>query len=274
MLLSDNRLRVLTYNIQVGIDTVRYREYLTRGWRHVLPFGGRQENLDQIAGVLRDYDIVALQEIDAGSYRGAFLNQAQYLADRAGFPNWHLQVNRNYGALARHGIAILSRLPPTGLRECHLPGFLPGRGALLMSFGSHERPLHVLAVHLSLGRRSRDRQLRYLARLAMHCKDLILLGDMNCPAWPLQRHSGLIHAGLRVADTEGHSYPSWRPRRNLDHVLVSPALRVHRSGVLAHPMSDHLPVAVELDLPPALVASLAAAPRAAGHHSEDRHADA
>ena len=97
---------------------------------------------------------------------------------------------------------------------------------------------------------------------------------MTCPAWPLQRHSGLTHAGLRVADTEGHSYPSWRPRRNLDHVLVSPALRVHRSGVLAHPMSDHLPVAVELDLPPALVASLAAAPRAAGHHSEDRHADA
>ncbi len=253
----ENRLRVLTYNIQVGIDTGRYRQYLTRGWRHVLPFGGRQDNLDQIAAVLRDYDIVALQEIDAGSYRGAFLNQAQYLAERAGFPNWHLQVNRNYGALARHGIAVLSRLPPTGIRECRLPGFLPGRGALLLSFGSEARPLHVLAVHLSLGQRSRQRQLRYLARLSAHCKDLILLGDMNCPAWHLQRHSGLINAGLHVADTEGHSYPSWRPRRNLDHVLLSPSLKVRHARVLDHPMSDHLPVAVELDLPPALVASLA-----------------
>lgn len=253
----EHRLRVLTYNIQVGIDTRHYRQYLTRGWRHMLPFPGRQENLDQVAAVLRDHDIVALQEIDAGSYRGAFLNQAQYLADLAGFPNWHLQVNRNYGALARHGIAVLSRLPPTGIRECRLPGFLPGRGALLLSFGSDRRPLHVLAVHLSLGQRSRLRQLRYLSRLAMHCKDLILLGDMNCAAWQLERNSGLIHAGLRVADTEGHSYPSWRPRRNLDHVLVSPGLKVHRARVLDHPMSDHLPVAVELDLPPMLAASLA-----------------
>ena len=115
----------------------------------------------------------------------------------------------------------------------------------------------MLAVHLSLGQRSRLRQLRYLSRLAMHCKDLILLGDMNCAAWQLERNSGLIHAGLRVADTEGHSYPSWRPRRNLDHVLVSPGLKVHRARVLDHPMSDHLPVAVELDLPPMLAASLA-----------------
>lgn len=253
----EHRLRVLTYNIQVGIDTRHYRQYLTRGWRHMLPFPGRRENLDQVAAVLRDHDIVALQEIDAGSYRGAFLNQAQYLADLAGFPNWHLQVNRNYGALARHGIAVLSRLPPTGIRECRLPGFLPGRGALLLSFGSDRRPLHVLAVHLSLGQRSRLRQLRYLSRLAMHCKDLILLGDMNCAAWQLERHSGLIHAGLRVADTEGHSYPSWRPRRNLDHVLVSPGFKVHRARVLDHPMSDHLPVAVELDLPQPLAASLA-----------------
>ncbi len=260
---SADRLRVLTYNIQVGIDTRRYRQYVTRSWRHVLPFLGRRDNLDQIATLLRDYDIVALQEIDAGSYRGAFLNQAQYLAERAGFPNWHLQVNRNYGPLARHGIAVLSRLPPTGIRECRLPGFLPGRGALLLSFGSAARPLHMLAVHLSLGQRSRHRQLRYLSRLAVHCKDLILLGDMNCPAWPLERHSGLIHAGLRVADTEGHSYPSWRPRRNLDHVLVSSSLKVHRAQILNHPMSDHLPVSVELDLPPALAASLAATPQAA-----------
>ncbi len=254
---AENRLRVLTYNIQVGIDTRRYRQYLTHGWRHVLPFPGRQHNLDRTAALLRDYDIVALQEIDAGSYRGAFLNQAEYLAHKAGFPNWHLQVNRNYGALARHGIAVLSRLPPTGIRECRLPGFLPGRGALLLSYGSDARPLHVLAVHLSLGERSRQRQLRYLSRLAAHCKDIILLGDMNCPAWPLERNSGLIHAGLRVADTEGHSYPSWRPRRNLDHVLVSSSLKVRRAQVLDHPMSDHLPVAVELELPPALAASLA-----------------
>ena len=36
------RLRLLSFNIQVGISTERYRHYLTRGWQHLLPTrGGR-----------------------------------------------------------------------------------------------------------------------------------------------------------------------------------------------------------------------------------------
>ena len=30
-------LRLLSFNIQVGIQTTRYRHYVTNGWKHVLP---------------------------------------------------------------------------------------------------------------------------------------------------------------------------------------------------------------------------------------------
>ncbi len=38
---ADGRLRLLSFNIQVGISTQRYHHYLTRGWQHLLPHAGR-----------------------------------------------------------------------------------------------------------------------------------------------------------------------------------------------------------------------------------------
>jgi endonuclease/exonuclease/phosphatase family metal-dependent hydrolase len=247
-MIPGRTLRLLTYNIQVGIHTTRPHEYFTRGWRHVWPWDGRQAHLDRIAAVLEGYDVVALQEVDAGSFRCAFLNQAEYLARTAGFAWWHLQVNRAYGVLAQHGIAVLSRFPPSAMRECRLPG-LPGRGALMLSLGAGPRPLTVLAVHLALGAGTRQRQLRYIGRLVERRHDVVVMGDMNCRAAALERHRDLRRRGLRVTTRAAVSYPSWRPRRNLDHVLVTPGLTVRHVEVLEHAWSDHLPVAVEIELP-------------------------
>src|SRR3970040_2467574 len=68
---GERRLRLLTYNIQTGIATSRYRHYLTHSWKHVLPCAGRRDNLDRIASLVRHYDIVGLQEAEAGSRRAA-----------------------------------------------------------------------------------------------------------------------------------------------------------------------------------------------------------
>jgi len=50
------------------------------------------------------------------------------------------------------------------------------------------------------------------------------------------------------------TFPSWRPQRCLDHILLSPTLTLERVEVLAQPISDHLPVAVEIRLPGSLTA--------------------
>ena len=76
-------LKFLSYNIQVGIRTTKYRHYVTKGWKHVLPHESRNHTLTRIADVVSEYDFVALQEIDAGSIRSGFINQVEYLAERA-----------------------------------------------------------------------------------------------------------------------------------------------------------------------------------------------
>lgn len=77
---DDGRLRLLSFNIQVGISTERYRHYLTRGWQHLLPHAGRATNLKRIGELLADYDLVALQEADGGSLRSGYVNQVEHLA--------------------------------------------------------------------------------------------------------------------------------------------------------------------------------------------------
>jgi endonuclease/exonuclease/phosphatase family metal-dependent hydrolase len=45
------------------------------------------------------------------------------------------------------------------------------------------------------------------------------------------------------------TFPSWRPRRSIDHILVTPELKVASCQVIHHTCSDHLPVAMEVSLP-------------------------
>ena len=59
-----HHLKLLTYNIQVGIETSHYGHYFTRAWRYALPFRSRHENLNRIAQMLRPYDLVALQDAE------------------------------------------------------------------------------------------------------------------------------------------------------------------------------------------------------------------
>ncbi len=242
-------LKLLTYNIQVGIETGAFHHYLTRGWRHFLPSPTRQRNLDRIAEGLSEYDVVALQEADAGSLRSGHVNQVEYLARRAGFPYWYVQVNRDL-RIARHSLGLLTRFRPQSIVEHRLPGLFPGRGAMVVRFGEERRnALFLVIVHLSLGRRSRQRQLEYLRHMISRREHVIVMGDMNVHARGVIEESPLRHTQLRSATPALASYPSWRPRRGLDHILVSPGVEVHDARALNRTVSDHLPVALDVSLP-------------------------
>ncbi len=161
---AEGRLRLLSFNIQVGISTERYRHYLTRGWQHLLPHTGRADNLQRIGALLGGYDLVALQEVDGGSLRSGFVNQVEHLAHLGGFPYWYQQLNRNLGRLAQHSNGVLSRLRPSLLEDHPLPG-PPGRGAMLLRLGEGAEAIVVVMMHLSLGARTRTRQLAYVREL-------------------------------------------------------------------------------------------------------------
>ena len=244
---DDRRLRLLSFNIQVGNSTQNYRHYLTRSWQHVLPHKGRAGNLEKIGGLLSDFDLVALQEADGGSHRSGYVNQVKYLAQQGEFPYWYQQLNRNLGRLAQHSNGVLSRLRPTAIEDHPLPG-PAGRGAILVRFGDGPDALVVVVMHLALGTKSRTRQLAYIRELIEGYQHQVLMGDMNTHANDLLQSSPLRDLGLLAPQMEA-TFPSWRPQRCLDHILLSSSLTLERVQVLDQPISDHLPVAVEIRLP-------------------------
>ncbi|MES1935063.1 endonuclease/exonuclease/phosphatase family protein [Salinisphaera hydrothermalis] len=254
---APSDLSVLSFNMQVGVGTKRYREYVTRGWRHVLPSQGVRDNLSRIADLLGAHDIIGLQEIDAGSRRSRYQNQIQSLAEQAGFAYWRVQVNRDLGRVAQHGLGLISRYQPFSVTEHKLPGRLPGRGALVARFGSPTHALTVVVTHLSLGAGSRTQQLAAICEMVADDEHVIVMGDTNCSAHDLLADPALAASGLRVYDRLLPTFPSWRPRRGIDHILTSASLPVHRAGVIETMLSDHRPVEMQIGLPRELGQALA-----------------
>lgn len=249
-------LRLLSFNMQVGIGTRRYREYVTRGWRNLLPSLQVQENLERIAHMLNGYDIVALQEIDAGSRRSGYRNQLESLARSGDFDYWHSQVNRDLGHIAQHGLGLMSRYKPYAVSEHKLPGAIPGRGALIAHFGDESNPLVVVATHLALTRGPRGQQLARIRELTQGFEHVIVMGDTNCGPEALREDTALADGHLQVHPCLLPTFPSWRPRRGIDHILVSPSIHVQAARTLPVQLSDHLPVAMDVALPPAVEKSV------------------
>ena len=244
-------MRLLSYNIQTGISYDHYGHYLTRSWQHVIPNGTRRKNLDAIAGRLSEYDVVALQESDAGSLRTGFTNQTEYLARQSNFPYWLDQTNRRLGHFAKHGNGLLSRVPPLKVTRHKLPG-LPGRGALVAEYGRVHGSMAIFVLHLALGTVTRLRQIDYLAALVNQFEHVIFMGDLNCNSSSPEIQRLVGNTRLAMPIRQHGTFPSWRPRRRIDHILVSAAIRIERSFVPRWRYSDHLPIAMDVILPEAV----------------------
>ena len=244
---NQQRIRLLSFNIQVGISTSAYRHYVTRSWKHILPHQERYRNLEKIGFLLSDYDIVALQEADGGSLRSGNINQVQQLAQLGNFPYWYQQRNRDLGRFAQHSNGLLTRLQPQKLEDHPLPG-PAGRGAILAQIGQGPSAIAVVSMHLALGARARNRQLGYIHDIVSDYQHVVLMGDMNTHAENLLINSPLSGLNLRAAQTDA-TFPSWNPQRCLDHILISPDLEIANMSVLPIPISDHLPVAMDIILP-------------------------
>jgi endonuclease/exonuclease/phosphatase family metal-dependent hydrolase len=249
IVVPQRRLLLLSYNIHVGTRPGHYGHYVTRAWRHVLPGPGMHGTLDAMAEVMSGYDFVAVQEADAGSLRTRFVNQLEYLAKRAGFAHLGHVVTRDLRPVARHALGFLSRLAPARAHEHLLPARIPGRRALSVHLGPDAGGLNLLIAHLSLGAKDRNRQLDYLARLVTQNTPTVLLGDLNCEAAALRSHGALTRQGLWVPHATPVTFPSWQPRRSLDHILATPHVSMHRLESLPQLLSDHLPLHAEVSVP-------------------------
>jgi endonuclease/exonuclease/phosphatase family metal-dependent hydrolase len=246
---DHRRLRLLSANIQAGSSTRRYSDYATRSWSHVLPLGNKHGSLDAIARLAGEHDIVGLNESDPGSLRSGFTNQTHYLAQRGGFHYWSHQPNRRVGGVASSANGLLSKLEPVEVIDHALPGRIAGRGVLVARFGDDADSLTIAIAHLSLGAQSRASQLAFIAELLHAHPHAVLMGDFNCDLDRPEMAALFRRTRLQPPAHVVPTFPSWRPQRAIDHILLGDGLTRHHARALPAAQSDHLALSLELEVP-------------------------
>ena len=208
---AGRRLRLLSCNILAGGSVQRYSEYVTRSLSAVLPGRSKLDNLDRLADLLPQFDVIGLQEADAGSLRSGFLNQTRYLAETSGMPFWSHQPNRPMARLAHSANGLISRLEPQAVIDYPLPSRIPGRGALLARFGDGDDALAVMIAHLSLSAQARARQLAYIAEVLQDYRHVVLMGDLNTDARSTEMNHLFSRSNLQppAQPTPTPSQPAW-----------------------------------------------------------------
>jgi endonuclease/exonuclease/phosphatase family metal-dependent hydrolase len=145
----------------------------------------------------------------------------------------------------RWGVAVLSRVPCRGAEVVSLGKLRrdPARRAVIRcttDLGGRELRIH--GTHMSHITHLSPAQYRRLARLLPPLDHPALLaGDMNMWGPP----ASSFFRGWRRA-VIGRTWPAHRPHSQLDHVLVTPAVRVVAARVADATGSDHRPVVVTL----------------------------
>lgn len=204
-------------------------------------------------------DVVSLLEVDRGSHRTATDGQFRALLS----------------ALDDRGLSYDGAAPNKygdgGLADS-LP-FFGHLGNAVLSRSDHRTDVHYLSagrkrlvqevdlgpdavlfqVHLSLGARSRRRQLRELAGLVSDRadgRDVVVTGDFNAFDGPGELDALVERTGLEL-HAPGPTVPD-RPlddllgvSRDIDVFLCSPSVGVERCDVLDVQLSDHRPVVLE-----------------------------
>jgi endonuclease/exonuclease/phosphatase family metal-dependent hydrolase len=269
----SNRLRVVTYNIAHG------RGPIEDNWK-----GGtadeRLARLNRIGDLLKEMhaDVIVLNEVDFDSSWSFGVDQAAYLAERAGYTHWAEERNLDFRVLWRtwrFGNAVLSRYPIVEAREVSLPGevgwetILAGKKrGVLCKLDANGTQFQVLAAHLS--HRSepvRVASAQMILNLAAAADSPILVaGDLNSTPTGFP-HSHIDAGGKNAIDVldasgqfirrpelapqeSGMTYPSIDGKSVIDWILIPKSWQFHDYQVKLSELSDHRPVIAEIHIAP------------------------
>lgn len=204
-------------------------------------------------------DVVALQEADGPSAWSGNFDHVATLSSLTDLGD-HFRGDHNPFTLGRFrlasGTALLARHPlhdttseRFGLSWRDTKGFVVATVAV--PEWDHMR-LDVVSVHLDfLVPSVRRKQIRHMVEvLRDRGRPLVVLGDLNC-CWDREpRSMNLLTQtlGLRAhaPSCKVPTFPSYRPRRRLDWILVSPELEYGGYHTVPTPVSDHLGVLADL----------------------------
>lgn len=235
---------VMTYNIRLGLES----------------------DLETVAGILGEADVVAVQEVGNDWFEGEPGNQAQLLSRMSGL-NHHrfaaaLTVRTGTNPPETRpaptaddkpgfGIALLSRFPLGPWTRHRLPKRQDTQRCILSgTVVTPKGPVSVLVTQLSRNPLDRGVQIPALLRHAQtQASPLMVLGDLASEAMDedlRQLATFLRNAG---GDDPHPSWPANNPDKAFDHIYVSKEIEVMSPSMpLPFMGSDHLPVMARLGL--------------------------
>lgn len=237
-------MRLLLYNI-------RYATGHKKGYHLPLPFTGffkkSAVNLQRIINFIASInpDIVALVEVDSGSYRTGKFCQAKVIAEKLGF-NYVVENKYSRDSLAqkvpmlnRQSNALLTR---QGMEDYQLYYFEQGVKRLIIQTDLQE--IAIFIVHLSIKYRHRQNQLEFLHTLTQDTKkEIIIAGDFNTFWGSRELNLFLAATGLKNANvSNAPSHPSHAPQRQIDFILHSAGIRIDNFYIPDVRLSDHSPL--------------------------------
>jgi endonuclease/exonuclease/phosphatase family metal-dependent hydrolase len=92
-------------------------------------------------------------------------------------------------------------------------------------------------------------QLGFIAELLSDHPNAVLMGDFNCLAERPEMQVLYQKTRLQPPGCIVPTFPSWRPDRAIDHILVSSGLQTRTVEAVPAAFSDHLALAMQIDVP-------------------------
>jgi endonuclease/exonuclease/phosphatase family metal-dependent hydrolase len=239
-LASSRMLRVMTYNIHVGVGM------------------DKKLDLPRIADVINAQhpDLVGLQEVDRGVQRTQRVDEIVDLAKLTRM-DYAFAFNLRYQG-GQYGVAILSRFPirATDHRLFQNTREAERRGVIRAEVSIHGSLVNFVTTHLDY--QYDDGRLFEAQQLLSALKDvkgtLVVVGDFNdIPAgraYQLVRYQ-FGDAWIESRGTEeGFSYPADKPAKRIDYIFFrsTDRVRTKRAWIVNTQASDHVPVVADLEI--------------------------
>ena len=235
-------LRVMTYNIQHGIDYV-----------HRLKTKEVIVNLDKIVEIIKSVnpDIVALNEVYDAPV--PYLEkQAEYIASKLGYYfAFGKAINIKGG---EYGNALLSRFPLHDVSVISIPDainhnepvYYESRSIIKAYINKEGKKYHFFVSHFGLAKEEQDNGTALIKELVNDLDNVIFMGDLNLT--PDDKNYQEITKVLKNAVNENiKTFPSINPVSRIDYIFVSNDIKVMKNKVLDIVFSDHLPVTIDIE---------------------------
>jgi endonuclease/exonuclease/phosphatase family metal-dependent hydrolase len=244
--MTENRLKVLTYNIHKGFSA-----------------GNRRFVLHQIRTALQnvDPDVLCLQEMQGEHQKHALrignwpdCTHSEFLAKDA-WPHYAYAQNATYNA-GHHGNAIFSKITLKSWENINVSPYRQASRSLLhgiISFPGCNFALHIICVHFGLFGGERQAQIAKLcSRIDSHVPHdapLIVAGDFNDWGGLAERyffqHLQLQEAYYYLHGHRAKTFPAWLPVLPMDRIYFRGLQPVSCERLIHAPwpnLSDHAPV--------------------------------